>query len=75
MVRPLLNMFNHSFELGSLPKTLTEANISLILKKGKPGDECSSFRPISLLNLDVKILCKILALRLEKILPHIINND
>lgn len=75
MVKPLLNVFNHSLETGALPKTLTEANISLILKRDKPGDECSSYRPISLLNIDFKILSKTLALRLEKILPHIINND
>ncbi len=75
MVKPLLNMFNHSLKTGALPKTLAEANISWILKKDKPGDECSSYRPISLLNTDFKILSKILALRLEKTLPHIINND
>lgn len=68
-------MFNDSFEKRALPKTLTEANISLILKKDKPADVCSSYRPISLLNLGFKILSKILALRLEKILPTIINND
>lgn len=75
LVKPLLAMFNDSFEKRALPKTLTEENISLILKKDKPADVCSSYRPISLLNLDFKILSKILALRLEKILPTIINND
>lgn len=68
-------MFNHSLETGALPKTLTEANISLILKKDKPGDECSSYRPIILLNTDFKVLSKLLALRLQKTLPYVINND
>lgn len=36
---------------------------------------CRSYRPISLLNVDVKILAKILALRLGTILPSIISTD
>jgi len=58
-----------------LPKTLREANITLILKRGKNPDLCSSYRPIALLNVDRKLLSKILALRLEKILPTIIGID
>lgn len=75
LIDPFLEMLNDSFLRGSLPKSLTEATISLILKRGKPADECSSYRPISLLNVDFKILSKILARRLEKILPNIINVD
>lgn len=37
--------------------------------------DCSSFRPISLLNVDYKIVAKVLARRLESILPKIINPD
>lgn len=66
---PLSEMF------GALPPSLMEANISLVLKKDKPPEECSSYRPISVLNIDLKILAKILASRLEAILPSIINND
>ena len=72
---PFLEMLNDSFNKGSLPRSLTEANISLILKKGKPADECPSYRPISLLNVDFKILSKTLVRRLEKVLPSIINTD
>ncbi len=75
LIDPFLEMLNYSFVRGSLPESLTEANISLILKKGKPADECPSYRPISLLNIDFKILSKILARRLEKVLPNIINVD
>lgn len=63
LMDPFLEMMNDSFVRGSLPKSLTEANISLILKKGKPANECPSYRPISLLNVNFKILSKILALR------------
>ncbi|KAF7653218.1 hypothetical protein LDENG_00086010, partial [Lucifuga dentata] len=37
--------------------------------------ECSSYRPISVLDLDLKLIAKILASRLGKILPSIINSD
>lgn len=36
---------------------------------------CSSYRPISLLNTDIKPLAKVLALRLDSILPSIICPD
>ncbi|KAL0146484.1 hypothetical protein M9458_058115 [Cirrhinus mrigala] len=52
-----------------------EANISLVLKKGKDPENCGSYRVISLLNVDLKLLSKILAFRLEKILPSVIDED
>lgn len=71
----LLLVFDETFESGSLPPTMRQAVISLILKKDKPPLECGSFRPISLLNVDSKLLAKILARRLEIILPSIISDD
>lgn len=68
-------MLNHLFENGILPQSLREANISLILKKGKCLDNCASHRPKALLNFDQKLLSKILALRLEKVLPHIVKEE
>lgn len=56
----LLNMLNDSLFHGSLPQTLTEASITLLLKPGKDSTKCVSYRPISLLNCDVKILAKAL---------------
>lgn len=75
LTSPLHKMLLSSFEAGTLPPSLMEANISLILKKGKPPEECASYRPISVLNLDLKILAKVLAVRLEPILPSIVEND
>uniref|UniRef100_A0A8K9V8C7 Reverse transcriptase domain-containing protein n=1 Tax=Oncorhynchus mykiss TaxID=8022 RepID=A0A8K9V8C7_ONCMY len=75
ILEPLRDMFNHSFSNDQLPQTLREANISLILKKGKCPESCSSYRPISLLNVDRKLLSKILATRLEDSLPLIVKGD
>jgi len=71
----LLDMLVDSLEKGSLPQTLNEANIILLLKPGKDPLKCNSYRPISLLNSDVKILAKILALRLDTVIENLISKD
>lgn len=75
LAQPLLDMFNESYQIGTLPDTLRLATITIILKPNKPQTECSSNRGISLLGCDLKILCKILARRLEKYIPKIIIDD
>lgn len=73
---PLLHsVYVESLSLGCLPPTLRQASISVLLKKDKDGDLCTSYRPISLMNVDTKILAKALARRLEKVLPIIISNE
>ena len=47
----------------------------LILKKDKDPLLCGSFRPISLSNVDYKILAKILAICVQQVLPGIISSD
>uniref|UniRef100_A0A803JQP7 Reverse transcriptase domain-containing protein n=1 Tax=Xenopus tropicalis TaxID=8364 RepID=A0A803JQP7_XENTR len=49
--------------------------IVLILKPGKDPTECASYRPISLINSDAKILAKILATRLAPVLHKVIKPD
>ena len=69
---PIL-LFSHSLSQSNLPQSLTEASLSVILKPGKDPLECRSYRPISLLNTDVKILAKLLASRLDIVMPQIIS--
>lgn len=71
----LLQMYNEAFERGTLPLTLTQALISLILKKDKDPIECKNYRPISLISLDTKILTKILANRLSKVIATLVHPD
>lgn len=71
----LLEMFNYSFNQNYLPQTLTEASISLLLKPGKDPLDCGSYRPISLLNSDVKILAKLLSSRLDSVVSQIISME
>uniref|UniRef100_A0AAR2IMM0 Reverse transcriptase domain-containing protein n=1 Tax=Pygocentrus nattereri TaxID=42514 RepID=A0AAR2IMM0_PYGNA len=59
----------------TISPNMNSANISLLLKPGKDPTLPSSYRPISLINVDLKIICKVLARRLEKITPSIIHSD
>ena len=47
--------------------------IFLIPKENKYGEYLTNWRPVSLLNVDYKIVTKTIALRLEKILSNIIH--
>ena len=71
----LLSVFEESLVTNSLPLTMRQAVISLLPKKDKNPLNCSSYRPVSLLNTGAKILAKILAHRLENIVPSIISSD
>lgn len=73
---PLLcAVFSESHFKEALPQTMTQATISVLLKKHKDPRQCGSYRPISLLNVDYKILSKTLALRLERVMSSIVHPD
>ena len=63
--------FNYAFQKGSLSISQKRGIISLIPKKNKDKTLLENLRPISLLNVDYKILTKSIAKRLEKVLPKI----
>ena len=65
--------FNYAFSTGTLSISQKRGIISLIPKKNKDKCLLENLRPISLLNIDYKILTKAIAKRLEKVLPRVIN--
>jgi hypothetical protein len=62
-------------EKGRFPANMNSATISLLLKPDKDPVLPTSYRPISLINVDIKIICKALAKRLDKVTPLIIHPD
>lgn len=51
------------------------AIITVIRKKTKDPLKCSPFQPISLLNMDYKLISKALPNRLSTFLPQLMNPD
>lgn len=59
-------------------RILTEtllAHITVIPKEGKDPSQCPSYRPISLLNVNLKVFTKILAMRLVDYISGLIHPD
>ena len=61
----LVDSLNYSYDHGELSNSQKEAIITLIEKKDKDKRDLSNWRPISLINVDVKIGSKAIAKRLE----------
>jgi hypothetical protein len=70
-----LNCITEIFKSGEMSHDQKNGIISLIPKGDKNPRYIKNWRPISLLNVDYKILTKVLANRIKKVLPTIIHQD
>ncbi|XP_042950087.1 uncharacterized protein LOC122282202 [Carya illinoinensis] len=70
----ITNALLSALNSGMFPSGLNHTFITLIPKKASPS-KVADFRPISLCNVLYKILSKVIANRLKRVLPYIISNS
>ena len=71
----LCELYNNIFESGQLSHSQKMSYITLLCKDSSHPEFMNNYRPISLLNVDNKILTKTLSKRLETVLDQIIHPD
>lgn len=75
MLPELLEVINTALESVHLPSSMNEAINIVLLKPDKTPNNPESYRPISLLTSGVKLLAKVLAIGLTKVISKIVHVD
>ena len=71
----LLKLFQKIAEESTLPNSFYEVTITLIPKPDKDNTKQENHKPISLVNIDAKIVNKILAHRIQQHIKKLIHHD
>ena len=69
----IVESFNCAFTAGELSTSQKQAIITLIDKKGKDRLQIKNWRPLSMLSVDYKIVSKVIAKRIQNVLPKLIH--
>ena len=70
-----VRLINRCYSEGILPPSQRQGLITLICKDPDNAETLKNWRPISLLNVDYKIISKVLTLRLRKVIGDIVHPD
>ena len=70
----MTEVFNENYENTTMTESQKQAVLRLLYKK-EERELLKNWRPISLLNVDYKIVATVMANRLRKVLPEIIHED
>ncbi len=73
LVPVLKEVCEEIFKKGELSEKMKIGMIKLIYKKRGNVNDLNNYRPLTMLNTDFKVLAKVLANRLKKVLPTIIS--
>ena len=71
----LLKLFQNLAEEGTLPNSLYKTTLTLIPKPDKDNTKKENCRPISLMNIDAKVLNEILANRIQEHIKKFTHHD
>lgn len=70
----LCRVANESLDRGVLPEGMVRGVVRLVFKKGERAD-LRNWRPISLLNVDYKLIARSLGGRLKSVMELVVNDD
>jgi hypothetical protein len=70
-----IKLFHKIERKGTLPSSIYEASIALIPRPDKDTSKKKNYRPISLKNINAKILNKIMANQIQQHIRKIIHHD
>jgi hypothetical protein len=73
-VKDLHNTLQEAHTLGSFPRSMREGDNVLLYKKGDSRDP-HNYRPITLLQVDYKILAKILVARMKRVVNNSVSKE